>query len=534
MIKRIIIKNYKCIEEADIDFNTAKNIIVGNNGVGKSTLMEAMSLALGYGLSKFEITPYVFNLNAIREFARSNKLPEILIELYFDDIKGELSGTNNSLQSYENGLCFRIKFDELYADLYDKERKSSSDKPNLPCEYYKVERYWFSQQPVVQYKMPFQVQIIDTSSLYFSSSSTRYINHLIDNSLSQEDTISIKTSLRHIKEMFDAQDEIRRVNQKIEQRKKGLALSVDITSRVEKRDIIYPLVEEIPVTQLGSGEINHLKTILALDNNEDNCIPKVIILEEPESHLSHTKMYAMLRDIVESTNGNAVQLFITTHNSFVANKLDLSNLILLENNEYKLVHHKIKTDSNVYNFFQKVCHYPTLRMILCKAVILVEGPADEMVLTYYFNRQYNKHPFDLGIELISVGGTAFKTYVEFLKNFNKKVAIITDNDGKELDPLLGQRGLVDLPENIKVFTEADLHLNTLEPSFVSANKDKLHDLSNLVRNRKNNNDTESNLVSYMQNNKTDWSCRLLNDVDNASFTTPSYIVDAVNWILEDN
>ncbi len=62
MIKRIIIKNYKCIEEADIDFNTEKNIIVGNNGVGKSTLMEAMSLALGYGLSKFEITPYVFNL----------------------------------------------------------------------------------------------------------------------------------------------------------------------------------------------------------------------------------------------------------------------------------------------------------------------------------------------------------------------------------------------------------------------------------------------------------------------------------------
>ena len=46
MIERIIIKNYKCIKDADIKFNAFKNIIVGNNGVGKSTLMEALSLAI--------------------------------------------------------------------------------------------------------------------------------------------------------------------------------------------------------------------------------------------------------------------------------------------------------------------------------------------------------------------------------------------------------------------------------------------------------------------------------------------------------
>ena len=67
MIERIIIKNYKCIKDADIKFNAFKNIIVGNNGVGKSTLMEALSLALGYGLNKFEITPHIFNINAERK-----------------------------------------------------------------------------------------------------------------------------------------------------------------------------------------------------------------------------------------------------------------------------------------------------------------------------------------------------------------------------------------------------------------------------------------------------------------------------------
>lgn len=85
MIEKVVIKNYKCIKEANIVFNKFKNIIVGNNGVGKSTLMEALSLALGYGLNKFEITPYIFNIDCIQEYNATKILPEILIEVYFSD-----------------------------------------------------------------------------------------------------------------------------------------------------------------------------------------------------------------------------------------------------------------------------------------------------------------------------------------------------------------------------------------------------------------------------------------------------------------
>ena len=61
MISRIIIRNYKGIKDADIAFNSDKNILVGNNGAGKSTVIEAMSLALGHGLSIIEITPNTFH-----------------------------------------------------------------------------------------------------------------------------------------------------------------------------------------------------------------------------------------------------------------------------------------------------------------------------------------------------------------------------------------------------------------------------------------------------------------------------------------
>ena len=336
MIKRVIIKNYKCFKKANIELKAFKNVIVGNNGVGKSTLIEAISLALGFGRSKFEVTPYIFNIECLREYEQKKCLPEILIELYFNDPLGELSGNNNSLHETCSGLYMKISFDESYRDLYQKELESN-DTMHLPCEYYKIETHWFSQspEPVRQYKIPYTIQIVDTTSLYFNSSSNQYINQLIEKYLGDEDSIAIKSSLRHLKERFDKEQEIAKVNSKLNNKKEGLSLSVDTTSRIEKRDIIYPFLDEIPIIQMGAGEICHLKTLLSLGNGTTNSPKsKIIIIEEPESHLSHTKMYEMLYDIEKNLNKSNSQIIITTHSSFVANKLDLSNLLILNRHDY--------------------------------------------------------------------------------------------------------------------------------------------------------------------------------------------------------
>lgn len=129
----------------------------------------------------------------------------------------------------------------------------------------------------------------------------------------------------------------------------------------------------------------------------------------------------MLRDIENHLNADSNQIIITTHNSFVANKLDLSNLIMLDRDNYVLTSNSIKvSNKELFGFFSKICHYPTLRLILCKAVVLVEGPTDEMVVTYYYQKAFKRHPFDDGIELVSVNGTAFKAYVDLMDNFHQK------------------------------------------------------------------------------------------------------------------
>lgn len=245
-------------------------------------------------------------------------------------------------------------------------------------------------------------------------------------------------------------------------------------------------------------------------------------------------MYELIRKIEENLKDDKTQLIVTTHNSFVANKLDLSNLMMISNDNGIINTCKPdKRDNELFSFFTKISNYPTLRLILCKSAILVEGPTDEMVITYYYKKKYDRHPFDDGIELISVEGVKFKNFVELAKSFKRRVAIVTDNDGFSLEDLHSHRGLDEIPDNIKIFTEIDTSLNTLEPSFVKANADNLQELSNAVRKMEVNPDTEANLVEFMKKNKTEWAYRLLTNIDSTNFKTPEYIIEAINWIRYD-
>ena len=71
-ISRVIVKNYRCLKWADVPLNPDINIIVGNNECGKSTLLEAVCLALTGQLNgrpiQSETHPYLFNLELVTEY----------------------------------------------------------------------------------------------------------------------------------------------------------------------------------------------------------------------------------------------------------------------------------------------------------------------------------------------------------------------------------------------------------------------------------------------------------------------------------
>jgi putative ATP-dependent endonuclease of OLD family len=141
-IERVIVRNYRTLNNADLTFGAGTNIIVGDNESGKSTLLEAINLALKCQLGRrpaaYELHPYLFNSDTISEFIASHKSgkpqppPQILIELYLRDEKdlAELKGTMNNEMLDQPGIALKIKLSEEFKDDY---REYVRTRPNSPA-----------------------------------------------------------------------------------------------------------------------------------------------------------------------------------------------------------------------------------------------------------------------------------------------------------------------------------------------------------------------------------------------------------------
>jgi DNA repair exonuclease SbcCD ATPase subunit len=50
VLRKLLIKNYRTFRDFKLEFSSGVNIIVGDNDAGKSTLLEAINLALTFRL----------------------------------------------------------------------------------------------------------------------------------------------------------------------------------------------------------------------------------------------------------------------------------------------------------------------------------------------------------------------------------------------------------------------------------------------------------------------------------------------------
>ena len=214
LIKKVRIKNFKCFKDwFELDLNGGINILVGNNEEGKSTILEAIHLALtGFYRGNYinrELSQYLFNREVVDEYLtniNSNSpcaLPEIIIEIYFYDLDdANLEGSGNDLGLKEEiGFTFKVLFDNSYEDEY-KLFMEKGELSSLPIEYYKSEWLGFNRENITTRSIPSKSFLIDNSSYKYKDGSDQYISNMIRGTLDNEDLISISKAFRETKDDF--------------------------------------------------------------------------------------------------------------------------------------------------------------------------------------------------------------------------------------------------------------------------------------------------------------------------------------------
>jgi len=539
-IHKVVIENFKIFKHKTIlDLSSGMNIIVGNNEVGKSTLLEAMHLALtgyysGRSISQ-ELSQYLFNSETIREYLESIRLgtptepPRISIEIFFDgSIDPLFEGDNNSDGASAEGFIFSIAYSEKY-DLEYQSIIKSKKLNSLPIEYYEATWMSFGRKSITPRSIPIKSAMIDSVGYKAGNGSDAYISRIVRNLLSEDEIVSVAQAHRNMREQFQQEQAIVDINTRIQSEtddvKGKVSLSVDIGTKNAWETSLVTELNDIPLAYAGKGQQCIIKTELALSNKTAQRA-EIILIEEPESHLSFSKLNQLLA-FIESKYSEK-QIVVSTHSSFVANKLGLDKIILLDNNSI------IRMDEfTSATFFSKVAGYDTLRLLLCKKAILVEGASDELVVQRaYMDAHEGKLPIQDGIDVISVG-LAFLRFLEIAKKLNKSVCVVTDNDGdinaiqEKYKDYLGDNAV----ENIKIFYDDEIdgpdqingatyNANTLEPKILKAN-----DLSTINRVLGKNYDNEDDLRIYMKNNKTDCALRIFETIERINY--PEYIRKAI-------
>ncbi|HAS8532497.1 TPA: ATP-dependent endonuclease, partial [Vibrio vulnificus] len=415
-----------------------------------------------------------------------------------------------------------------YTKEYSELIKSGGKLNTLPIEYYKVSWTSFDRDSVTSRGIPIKSVLIDSASNKYQNGSDVYISRIIRNELDEKEKVKLSQAYRKMKDSFTEEEAVKEINSKIDKKSKvqgeHLSISVDLSTQNSWESSLMTYLGDIPFHQVGKGSQCMIKTNLALSHKKTK-EASLLLIEEPENHLSHSKLNYLLKEITDGSIDK--QVIISTHSSFVANKLGLENLLLL--NDHKITRFT-ELSKETFDFFKKLPGYQTLRLVLCKKAILVEGDSDELVFQRaYMDANDGVLPIEHGFDVISVKLT-FKRFLEIADKINKNVAVITDNDGKYADTITKKYKDYLKHPHISIFADDRNDLNTLEPQFADANKGVLPALCKELGLAVEEFNTVEKLSTKLQTQKTSWALKVFES--KVKFSYPKYITDAVVWCNE--
>ncbi|UGT64412.1 ATP-dependent nuclease [Nocardia asteroides] len=533
MINRIIIKGYRLFDEFELEPNDGVNIIVGDNEAGKSTLLEAIALALtgriGGRWAGDELNPYWFNQAAVKSYfeslGTSSPLPppEILIELYLsneDDKLQEMFGVHNSLQLKAPGIRIRIAPSPAYREEF-ADYMAAEDRPNiLPTEWYEVDWRDFSDERLTRRPKSLGIATVDSRTIRSTSGVDHQTREMITDFIEPKEMAAVSVAHRSARHRIST-EALQTANQRIAGQghafyDRPIGLHMDQSAGSSWANNIVPQVSDVPFAMAGQGQQAAIKVALAMNRSTEKTA--FVLVEEPENHLSYTSLTKLVSRIDDLARGR--QVFLTTHSSYVLNRLGLDKLVLLHRG-VRASFRDLRPDTVKY--FKRLSGYNTLRHVLADKVVLVEGPTDEMVFQRAFRDSHGgKSPIELGIDVVSTAGLAFARGLELCAALDRRVAVVRDNDGKNPDHWRAPLKAWLKSEVREVFIGNPGDGKTLEPQFLNINDEKaLRELFEVS-------DDSKTTLDWMTGNKTEWGLMLAES--NLAVKYPQYLMDAIDFI----
>jgi len=346
---------------------------------------------------------------------------------------------------------------------------------------------------------------------------------MLSNYVEKEESANISVAYRHSKYQLtktvlgQINDRIKEETEETEDIKDNVfELQMDQSSSSSWESSVVPQINNVPFSMAGQGQQVLMKIALSLKKSTDTT--NFVIIEEPENHLSHTSLTGAINLIEDLSSGR--QTFIATHSSYVLNRLGLNKLALLHEGQ---ISDFAQLTNDTIKYFKKQSGYETLRLVLARKLAIVEGPSDEML----FNRAYfdknGRYPIDDEVDVITQG-TRNRRALELCDALDRSVAVLRDADNRTPDYWKEKASEYLVEGKREFFIGEPDKGKTLEPQVISANREKLKTLREIVQCPE-----DEELVDFMTDNKTEVAWRIAES--KYSIEYPQYILDSIEFVV---
>lgn len=389
-IKEIKISNFRNFRDASVPFHEGVNVIIGHNNTGKSNLLRAIGLVLGYSDGRRLGTSDLFYETDVATLQLQSPRIQIILVLHRsdgEDLNSAEMGLFSSMMtdptlSEEAQLRYEFKLDDTQEDNYKTDVAGATTAKEIwkiidhnYIRFYRSYRSGGSQVAGIsvsdalgQIDFQFLDAIRDVShDLYagYNPLLRDVLNFFIDYSVKNDGAKTedeIKEQLKSLRDDFVRQSgPLMQTLQDRLQDGKNVFLKYaldtgatfnravpDFDGEVTENEMFavlrmiirYAVGIEVPATYNGLGYNNLIYMSLLLAKMQaDSSITYMkrnakvlsfLAVEECEAHLHPSMQYKFLQFLQDNNaNGHVRQIFMTTHSTQIASAVKLDDLICL-------------------------------------------------------------------------------------------------------------------------------------------------------------------------------------------------------------
>ena len=458
-LKSLKIKNYKNIKDFDIDFSNKDGVtvLIGNNGCGKSNIIEAMSSIFAGLYQKKLHTPDFF-------YAIKYEINGSIVDLSWDksSYKVKIDNVSSNLdklsQDYlpknviacysgENKRLWETYYEPYYKKYISSVKKSES-MPNLPMIY--INRYNIEISLITLFFYDFNtfedIKIFCHSTLKIKKV-TEIIFTFDTSKISKWKENSVLQMVKKISEVEQISDLPKNISISLDSLKnrlsymneKELFKTLYAATMPKKYKIITDIVlkielnngDQIVASDLSEGENKLLLMTTILESVADE--NSLLLFDEPDAHI-HICRKAELKNCFEKyVNRESI---ITTHSPTLAVKFEERHIegICLDENGYtsKIDGQKAKLVAELTNKMWNIQEQNLFLASNKPVILLVEGKTDKIHIEEAFKRLKSSYS-ELDFDVFAMNGSEHIREVLIGLNssdicWNKKFIGLFDND----------------------------------------------------------------------------------------------------------